>query len=228
MSAQRTLEEHGVVFSGPMVRAILDGVKTQTRRLIKDMPQQPEPRCNPSHVAKHEAPYFDAYCGEKKTAENPRGAGQYWCWWQVDDRQCLPTIKAPHGPIGRPLWVKETWRVHGGEEYEYQKDRAAVIYDADVYRRGGIWRNSLFMPRWASRINLLVTNVRAERVQAISDADILAEGVTHRAVRALDVEVPEDATLRDLWKLGWTALHGAASWNENPWVWAYDFKVVPR
>lgn len=222
------LADHGIVFSGPMVRAILDGVKSQTRRIIRDMPDAPEPNCHPMHKAKHAAPYFDVYCGGEKTADNPRGAGEHWCWWQVDDRQCLPQIKAPHGPIGRALWVKETWRVHGGEEYEYQKERSSVIYDADTNRRGGVWRNPMFMPRWASRLNLQVTGVRAERVQAISDADIAAEGVTAQAVRALDAEVPEDATPIDLWRIGWSALHGFASWKSNPWVWAYDFRVVPQ
>mgnify|MGYP000529386413 FL=1 len=91
------------------------------------------------------------------------------------------------------------------------------------------WKRStpaIFMPRWASRITLEVTDVRVERVQSISDADIRAEGVTVEAVRELLGNNIADTTPSALWRMGWCAINGQDSWDRNDWVWAYTFRRV--
>ena len=103
------MRERPIIFNTPMVRAILAGTKMQTRRPVKAMPTEPGAECHPRHKQKHPAPYFDAYCGQRKTDANPRGMNDEWCWWQVDDRQCLPVVRCPYGLPGDRLWVRESF-----------------------------------------------------------------------------------------------------------------------
>lgn len=223
-----------ILFSAPMVQAILEGRKTQTRRLVQDVPDAPHVNCHPSHKQKHPAPYLDAYCSDKKTALNPRGMSDGWCWWQVDDRQCLPTFKVRWKP-GDRLWIKETWADTNGEagpmiSYRAGGDRFLTddSYPVDYSRYPGCtftmwcsdlrrgepghsWRPSIHMPRWASRITLLVTDVRVQRVQDISEEDAIAEGM-----------VWQDPTAEDLeWYAGYAEEHGfdpKASPMEGVWL----------
>ncbi len=191
------MAERPILFSGPMVRAIIEGRKTQTRRLVRGMPPAPAADCHPSHVASHATPYFDAYCGARKSPENPRGMSGSWCWWQVDDRQCLPTIRCPYGVPGDALWVRETWQEFFEDELPEDRRggpagrmgcpatpqrRSVVAYWADgpldhPQHGSANWRPSIHMPRWASRLTLAVKAVRVERLQDISEGDIYAEGI---------------------------------------------------
>jgi hypothetical protein len=179
-----------------MVRAILADQKTQTRRVVKGMPPQPAANCHPHIIQKHHAPYFDAYCSQQKTVANPRGIGLDWCWWQVDDRVCLPTIRCPYGQPGDRLWVRETHfaaagilNVTGAPVY-FRADGDLVRDDSgerdgwwfgDHFFPGASkpfrWTPAIHMPRRLSRILLEITDVRVELTQNISDADILAEGI---------------------------------------------------
>jgi hypothetical protein len=155
----------------------------------------------------------------------------------------------PYGAPGDRLWVRETWALDPGSH----PDDREVLYRAtdpgwDDNGTGLKWRPSILMPRWASRITLEITDVRVERVQDISDADIRAEGVTAEAVRDLAgptvkigftstngardprglIEVPVGALdPRQLWQLGWTAINGAESWDANPWLWCLTFRRMP-
>lgn len=237
------MKERAILFSAPMVRAILAGTKTQTRRLVKPQPE---------HKQMHDWRGEVIYDGEHRV----------WCWkkhlfWDaMADRSGMDTVSTallPLSPwqVGDRLWVKETWR-----------PRTAVNgVDPDVadmlvtYAAGGPevffeWRfvshdwtmpkaaksgnvTPLFMPRWASRITLEVTDVRVERVQSISDADIAAEGVTEAAVRELRVHKSAKAWTdtvgampRDLWRIVWSTINGAESWGSNPWVWVLSFRRV--
>jgi len=184
------MTDRPILFSAPMIRAILREIeapgtgKTQTRRVVKDVPVQPEANCHPRHKAKHAAPYLDSYCSERMTPQNPRGMSTDWCWWQVDDRQCLPTFKVKCAP-GARLWVRETWAA--GAIYDGMPPRdinpdgkpgwCGIRYAATDSRSGIKDRPSTHMPRWASRLTLYVTDVRVERLQDISEDDALAEGV---------------------------------------------------
>lgn len=188
-----------ILFSAPMVLAILAGTKTQTRRILKaDVPPAPAmDAVHPNNMARHSAPYLDSYCSSERTEANPRRMSRNWCWWTRDDRTCLPMFKVRWVP-GDRLWVKETfgafghWEIRDDEDGDLDEwhfidltaDRG-LSYRFDLTGISGrrvagepTWhvRPSLFMPRAASRITLDVTNVRVERLQDITLADELAEG----------------------------------------------------
>lgn len=121
-----------ILFNDAMVRAILDGRKTQTRRVVKDMPPQPKTDCHPAAQQKHPKPYFDAYCGQRTTTANPRGMSNEWCWWQVDDRLCLPMVCCPFGKPGDRLRVREGWRIGA---WQLWSEAVAIDYRADSFCR---------------------------------------------------------------------------------------------
>ena len=111
--------EHPVLFNDEMMRAILAGLKTQTRRPIKPQPEPYAGGVHPKNKAKHPAPYIDAYCGEPKTAQNPRRMSDRWYWWTEDDRLGPEVGRCPFGIPGDTLWVRESWRVWSwGEDFD--------------------------------------------------------------------------------------------------------------
>lgn len=242
-------KERPILFSAPMVLALLDKRKTQTRRTVKGMPEPPAPSCHERHTQKHPAPYFDSYRGDEKTAENPGRMSENWCWWQVDDRQCLPTIKCPYGKPGDLLWVREAWRL--GEQLDvfnateiaarandvgYMKGPyGPVWYPAnDAYRQWGNFdkldfgnpgrrRHARFMPRWASRITLRITNIRVERVQDISGKDARAEGFPYHPFDSSPLACLDPV---DWYSALWESINGKGSWECNDWVWVIGFELV--
>lgn len=253
------MKERPILMSGTMVRAILREAddrlvewepKTETRRMVKDMPTQPESRCHQRHVPKHPEPYFDCYCSERKTNENPRGMSNRWCWWQVDDRQCLPEIKCPYGQPGDRLWVKETWKPDPVFGYT-DRDKPSTIDEATkILYRASLpedhpkaawqkWRPSLFMRRWMSRILLEIVSIRVERLHDITEEGAKAEGIarignfgpygwTHRPeYRDLDDgPVQTFETAREAYAHLWDEINGRGSWNANPYVWVVKFRRI--
>jgi hypothetical protein len=235
------MTDRPIIFSAPMVRALLEGRKTQTRRLVRDMPPAPSDD-SLVHPARHDSVYFDAYCGGKRSEVNPRGMTENWCWWTRDDR-------AGHGcrvgyVPGDRLYVREAFRMPD----TFDKDspiKAAkrvdpthgpnVFYDADGRVRSagaytgtaGKLRPSIHMPRWASRLTLTVSDVRVQRLQAISEEDAQAEGV---AKLIWDGEGGWYESATGTYRCGfagiWQHLHGADSWDENPFVVAVSFSVA--
>ena len=241
------MKERPILFSAPMVRAILEGKKTQTRRIAKVPPAKPIV-LPLRHPPKHDAPYFDSYCSEKKTPENTRGMSDRWCWWTADDRpDPLTEIRCPYGIPGDRLWVRETWGLRNCESDPTDWERASVVgcsedeireqyhldYRADwgPMQEGCFWRPAIHMPRWASRISLDVTDVRVERLHDISEEDAKAEGVEawmdslkggeHYEPDARLGAYPVTAFSR-LWKV----VNGRESWDANPWVWVVEFTRV--
>lgn len=219
--------ERPILFSAPMVRAILAGRKTQTRRVAKigDWPER--------GVVGSFSPAPEEYAPEIFGAmfSNSRGAETL--------------VPCPYGAPGDRLWVKETWRPKAsaravGWEITYAADGEVLF--ANLERVSHTWRcpkaaatgnvTPLFMPRWASRITLEVTGVRVERVQDISEEDARAEGAAHRIAPGGDlagafalpgeeaVQINYRAHFRDLWE----SINGAGSWARNPWVWVVSFK----
>jgi hypothetical protein len=190
------MKERPILFSGPMVRAILDGSKTQTRRVAKHPLAQAAVRIN-SYKGQSE---FDCIL--------PDGTGGI--------------IQCPYGNPGDRLWVRETW-AHERDGTGCPDD-TGVLYRAtdpgwDDEGTGLRWRPSIYMPRWASRITLEITAVRVERLQSISEADARAEGVTPNAF-----EQTSDNWGGVLYRRLWEQINGPGSWHANPWVWAITFQ----
>jgi hypothetical protein len=190
------MKERPILFKGEMVRAILDGHKTQTRRVVK--PQ--------SAIL---------------TDELARGLGV-----QPPAAQNPPVIPCPHGTPGDRLWVRETW-AHERDGTGCPDD-TGVLYRAtdpgwDDEGTGLRWRPSIFMPRWASRILLEITDVRVQRLMEISEEDARAEGIDLQGFRSLTEGIAgreHRIKFHDLWE----DIHGDGSWNTNPWVWAITFR----
>ncbi|HCF5848268.1 hypothetical protein [Pseudomonas aeruginosa] len=243
------MKERPILFTGPMVRAIIEGWKTVTRRVMKYQPHEDASVT----VGNYNVTVVDRH-GEQQPGPEAFGA-----WWSDGERGCI----CPHGQPGDRLWVRETWtdvNLCGApalayradedirdlmEEPGFLDDRGAFNYDdprvkpypfacwyADLDQAR--WRPSIHMPRWASRILLEITAVRVERLQDISDDQAEAEGV----------EGPENITNVDVWdgaerelfnamnqprarfRRLWSDINGSESWDSNPWVWCIEFKRV--
>lgn len=228
-----------ILFSAPMVRAILDGTKSQTRRTIY-VPAPPSAD-EVVHTPRHPAPYLDAYCSQRRTATNPRGMSDSWCWWTRDDRACEQfSVRFAPGDL---LWVKETtviapsgWtsspvQPRGPEAREtgYFADKGSESMWEAAQDYGLKKTPSIFMPRWASRITLEVTAVAVERLQEIDEADALAEGCP--GVLGANPDFPDEwdpspvEQYRDLWQSINGKRHGA-TWGDNPWVVVVSFRHV--
>ena len=237
-----------ILFSGPMVRALLEGRKTQTRRVCAD------------HIQ-----VYDTVCPEAtKTSFDfhfRNGIGQ--------------PVLCPYGQPGDLLWVREGWAITTNVEHLHDRswpDRPfvniealdginiealdGIVHEAAIYRADGewswcdgdgfstersYWKPSIHMPRWASRLTLEITDVRVERLQDVSEEDAAAEGLLRGDPLP---EIPESHGV--IWSSGvgdlgspfawtrnprqafmdlWQSINGPASWDANPWVWALTFAV---
>ncbi len=206
------MKERPILFSGPMIRAILDGSKTQTRRVAIKTSQ-------PHNVYPTD---FDA---EECTLEieNSFSGSRHW-------KAC------PYGKPEDRLWVRETWN-HSNFPLGPYDDGCTVFYRADYLDdphgpdgerspegRYRTWRPSIHMPRAASRIALEITRVRVERLQEISIEDAMAEGAA--LVRPELDGAPACLEWRYAYEDLWNELNGRAAWDVNPWVWVIEFKRV--
>lgn len=202
------MKERPILFSAPMVRALLAGTKTQTRRAVK-----PQPR-------------------EDKSITSGRGE----LAWQTSVGHfivsTLPTApklfveRCPYGQPGDRLWVRETFAIVPRTAYRCSEGVQQVLrpdddHDAAIFREGwdrsrsGFrWRPSIHMPRWASRITLEIVSVRVERLQEISEADAMAEGV--------GIQCESPMAIME-YSLLWESINGPGSWDANPWVWVVEF-----
>ena len=211
------VKERPILFSAPMVRAILDGRKTQTRRIVKP---QPPGSCRYEINGNQDKAYcvFD-------DAGLPGGIG--FCPPTARSKDHL--LPCPYGKPGDRLWVRETWQqvtqdVATVKPIDVLRDcKQGVCYAADGERcpitYGQVklrWRPSIFMRRWASRITLEITGVRVERLQDISEEDAIAEGVQCAGV-------PSSLTNRGAFAKLWESINGPDSWAANPWVWVVEF-----
>lgn len=241
-----TITARPTLFQPSMIRALLDGTKTQTRRIAKhqvldDVPGQFDVvHENPRHAS----PYLDSYCGGTKTPANPRGMTEWWCWWTRDDRPCHQ-FKCPYGKPGDLLWVREAWSVGKCADGLKPSELSPGVWLRD---NGGLWleghepkhpisprgvkRPSMFMPRWASRLTLELTDVRVERLQDISDADAIADGVWQPPFHEItcdDESCRGCPSARKRYRSLWIEINGKGtgddSWASNPWVWALTFRV---
>lgn len=226
-----------ILFSGPMVRAILDGRKTQTRRVVKSPASNLPQECALSHRAPSDKWYRDHVWSMRRKDH---------VWEDYTQEQFL--ARCPYGVPGDRLWVRETV---GGDDlagWAYRADHP----DADI-KRGDLddgessirrWTPSIHMPRAASRITLEVTGVRVERLQDISETDAISEGVLtvrtdeferrhwpewkHEfdAAVAQGTKPPLGASPAKTFRALWQDINGADSWDANPWVWVVEFRRV--
>lgn len=200
MTATAT-RERPILFSGEMSRAIWDGRKSQTRRVVKPQPK-----------------------GALIPLETQPGV-----WF--DHHNILSGWRCPYGQPGDRLWVRESWAYFGGDEYLYQREPSQVMYratwDSDtrsLHHCGPVgdqhWRPSIHMPRWASRLTLEITEVRVQRLQEISEEDARAEGV--KAFQNSDGSL----RYRDEFIKTWSLLNAKRGfgWDTNPWVWIIAFQ----
>lgn len=203
MSTQRP-----ILFSGPMVRAILNGTKTQTRRIVK-----PQPDENGLSFMKN------APLDWREDVHGP------WLQWKGEtpggDTWNGPTPYLP----GLNLWVRETHLFRAsGRVVDYRADMDPVEAAGFGAMYGG-WKPSIFMPRWASRINLEVTGVRVERLCDISEEDAIAEGIDPKFPP--EEQHPHAASTR--YMNLWESINGPGSWDANPWLWVVTFnKFIPQ
>lgn len=205
------MRERPIIFSAPMIRALQAGTKTQTRRVLKTLAHADVPI-----VRMVTGQHRGCYCILDETL----GVAWYPYAGSGLERYPTPADACPYGVPGDRLWVKETHRVvlhHGQPVVDYRADDdSAYLADDD---QGGAdslkWTPSIFMRRWFSRITLEITDVRVERLNAISDHDARAEGMdlaSHGTAPARFAEL-------------WESINGKrAPWSSNPWVWALTFR----
>lgn len=206
------MTDRPIIFSAPMLQALLARRKTQTRRVLKPQPipggfWRDRPRPDP--------------CGWTQADWDQIYSGEY-----PDGFRCAQSVPYATGDV---LWIRETWRV--GLAYDDLRPAAMsgeeiVDYVADSTTARwsiGRTRSPIHMPRWASRLTLTVSDVRVQRLQDISEADAQAEGCPARTYEDLAGQDPR-GWFRDLWD----SIHGAGAWDANPWVVAVSFAVERR
>jgi hypothetical protein len=211
------MKERPILFSAPMVRALLNGTKTQTRRAIKPQPES-------EHSGE---PYW--FVGGYRAwrirgCTEPNRSGSH------------NEIECPYGKPGDRLWVREMWDYRGPSKvvgcgvnhgHVIREDPAETYYRADGGLPDSRWRPSIYMPRRHSRITLEITEVRVERLQDISADDAYAEGAAEWAAENAQRLLGEGEKYRSIgqaYKALWQSINGPGSWEANPWVWVVSFK----
>lgn len=218
------MKERPILFSAPMVRALLDGTKTQTRRIVKCF----------KHYVPAEEREIDCVTDSDGLPSRVDMIGEDLC---------------PYGETGDKLWVKETWFTQPYHDHQKPTEipvGAGLFYNATDKIRGvqtPKLRPSLFMCRWMSRIQLEITRVRVERLNDISEADAIAEGIESNAIVSngrRELPVWRDyaqknfdpfewfSSPRDSYRTLWESINGAGSWAVNPWVWVIEFRRVEK
>ncbi|HGW4115642.1 TPA: morphogenetic protein [Serratia marcescens] len=211
------MKERPVIFNGEMVRAILDGRKTQTRRVVSDR-----------HLHLIDVASQVGECYPLESGIDHANSQSYY------REHC------PFGQVGDRLWVRETWqgplvdeehlddyranadKFQAPEFCEYAADGGTrpEFCDLDDNTRQG-WRPSIHMPRWASRITLEITAVRVERLNDIGVDDAKAEGVKAGVCPGHE-HMMHQVAFSELWQ----SIYGEESWSANPWVWVIEFRRV--
>lgn len=227
------MAERPIIFSASMVRAILDGRKTVTRRVVA-LPE---------------------FCGSDTPGYAFTFRDRRMLWQEYRAIDFYNSRWSRYGQPGDGLWVKEGWQ-HARQQYcqcpqasEAQpcdawseglgcvQQRGAVVYRADGEDGAPRWRSPIYMPRWASRIDLRVVSVRVERLHEITDEDARREGVRELRQQGCAssgwwTAVPEGGRLyraRDpvaAFRNIWINMHAPSVWTHNPWVWRVEFSRV--
>jgi hypothetical protein len=225
------MKERPILFSAPMVRAILEPRKTQTRRVVK----------------------FPEWVGDQNKAAYHLNREPFVASFK--DGRAWRKFGCPYGQPGDRLWVRETfayadtlalgypledpcyvaYRADKAVRFQTHGDESLQVSDTAAWNWDSLkWRPSIHMPRWASRINLEVTGVRVERLQDINDADAVAEGIspaggfmaTSGHWQNYGADGPSFDSPFESYRSLWESINGAESWKANPWVWVVEFRRV--
>jgi len=198
------MNEKPILFSTDMVKAILDGRKTQTRRVIKPQPTDAGLEFATACEGEFSAWQDDGLNLDEHSEDG--GPCQRIC---------------PYGQVGDRLWVRETaWYGPQEKRVEYLADNNKVAEDNAIFY-GAIKKSSIFMPRWASRITLEIIKIRVEKIQEIEAYDCEKEGIVREYFDSASQIISK---FEQLWN-SINAKHGY-SWDTNCWVWAIEFKVI--
>ncbi len=219
MSQVAQRQEGPILMSSPMVRSTLADTKTQTRRVVK--------------TVGHDGGFVlversDGSLWPQRSDDGESG----FVTLRERGRDCLFEIpmRCPYGQPGDQLWLREAWSAP--HAFDHLPPRlipqgARIHYAATEDRGGLLWRPSIHMPRWASRITLEVTGVRVERLLDISEADAKAEGAPSADLASGRVCIfPHQGTHRWGFRLLWESINGPGSWEANQWVWCVSFKRI--
>lgn len=211
------MKERPILFSAPMVRAILAGTKTKTRRV-----------CKPAESAALSVVVGPFDCPELGLAffGDEEGEVQFQCpYGRPGDRLWVRESWMPDPPID-DTWASTQWAGCSSGKIAGVPERfrhpAFCNYAASWLHGPVKWTPSIHMPRWASRILLEIVAVRVERLQDISEEDLAAEGIQE----IIDAGVDHDGYPRDAYRSLWESINGPGSWAANPWVWCIEFKRV--
>jgi hypothetical protein len=215
------MSEKPILFSAEMVRAILDGRKTQTRRVIK--PQPPDRGIDTIELENG----ILSVTGDSPTQWMGNVQMNDWYYEQ----------RCPFS-VGQHLWVRETWCSFPasapdgmGQNVYYRASQKNTELSQEVMLQNGIkWRPSIFMPRWASRMMLKITDVRVERLQDITPADCKAEGVfiPHPVSPTAEEALRHLAEYKSAFEKLWDGINSKRGypWSSNPWLWVVCFEVL--
>jgi hypothetical protein len=236
-------DEHPILFSSPMINSIMAGSKTQTRRIMRYQPPGDG--------------YTLSWLMDATSSKDRRHLDKLH-WLKLDGFKVIDSdnryFNCPYGYAGDRLWVRETWCTGiavdsipcvvyaADEEYRYiiaedggEGDPISTEAGAKAYTHPPVWKPSIFMPRWASRILLEVTSRRHERLQDITEEDAKAEGMEfHDGMGVGNSGYRHDRnhgvvydTAKQAFYTGWEKINGKrGSWKTNPMVWVVQFKVI--
>lgn len=210
-----------ILFSTPMVVALINERKTMTRRIVKI-----QPTFNEFNIEPHDSRGF---VQKKQVGVNP------------DKFEVIQQWLCPFGNIGDILWVRETYCFvsleHAHDLLEGVKDRNQIIYKASVHddwmkyakeKYGYKWKPCIHMPKEACRLFVEITNIRIERLQEIGEQDAVKEGISNNVTKYYDYlreDFITESAYHSFFTL-WESINGANSWENNPWVWVIEFKQV--
>lgn len=209
-----------ILFSTEMVQAILEGRKTQTRRIVKS-----EPKIN-DDTDLELIPDWDGKYDDPLTL--------FFYYKGTKTRSIYYDCQLPLAQIGDILWIRESFQYSDElDEPFWYKQKYEEDYTQEAFDRIK-WKPSIHMPKEAARIFLEVSNVRVERLQDISEDDAIAEGIERVSIAPFVHRFKNYLCNnkfigpKESFKTLWMKINGIDSWKANPWVWVYEFKVVEK